>query len=141
MWRHFLIFWGIQQVAEMQGLNDYGNSVEDVHMQVLGFIKPNLHSNVYVEAYNHLQRREKRTIDGIESILSTEIADQLKVVSYFCKNENIFGKDTYKRIKYSIGFRSKIENFIQKPEFRILLLSNALRSVGESILDFSLKIQ
>jgi hypothetical protein len=92
-------------------VNEYGNSSNDVHMHILGFIKPNLDSQVYVEAFKYLKNLEERRIDGIESILTTKIEKQSGLVSYFCKLETVFGGDEYKKIEYSMGFRSILQKF------------------------------
>ena len=122
-------------------VNEYGASNDEVHMHILGYIKPEVADLAYLKTYNFLRYLEKKNIqvtdslnpklkiEPIESIHTRKVTFQAGIVSYFCKIEPTAGQDSFKKIGYSMGFRSVIEKYYSPDSSKGLLnnfLSNSL---------------
>jgi len=96
-------------------VNEYGESEDEAHIHILGFVKPDLPKEVKMKIYQYLKYQSRKTIDGVESIHTTTVKCIPGIVSYFCKIENRSGKDYYKKIEFSVGTRSVVEEFYPTP--------------------------
>lgn len=116
-------------------VNEYGASEDEVHMHILGYIKPGTSQKIYHKAYNYLKYIQKKIqvenkrynenrnskMPIIQSVKTSKIRNQSGIVSYFCKIEHLHGKDNFKLIGYSIGFKSIIEKFYPKQSIQCRL--------------------
>jgi hypothetical protein len=99
-------------------VNEYGDSENEVHMHILGFIKPDLIDLLFLKSYNYLKYLEKKHIYEIESLHTRKVNHQAGIVSYFCKIEPNIGQDNFKKIGYSKGFQSVIKKFYTRNSFK-----------------------
>jgi hypothetical protein len=116
-------------------VNEFGASDDEVHIHILTHFKPDTIKEAQVKAYNYLKRLEmkvdlenQRYFDNrmgrmpiIQSMKTRKIKNQSGIVSYFCKIEKTRGRDNFKQIGYSMGFRSIIQNQYPNPSIQARL--------------------
>ena len=85
-------------------VEEYGES-EDIHVHLLLYIDERIRPIVIEDIRLEMEELEKKPLKGVESIVITEIKDQVLMAAYPFKIErDSHGRKREKQVNYSMGF-------------------------------------